>query len=81
MNRELAAVLQALAEVMTPRVGAIHQNRMLAIIIFLHTCLLDTSKSLYMAESHLSANQHYINHYIKQVECYTWSANHSTEPL
>ena len=35
-------------------------------------CSLDTSKSLYMAESHLSANQHYIKHYkhyIKQVEC------------
>ena len=33
--------------------------------VFLLACLLDMSKSLYMAESRLSANQHYI----KQVEC------------
>ena len=35
-------------------------------------CLLVTSKYLYMAESRLSANQHYIKHYkhyIKHVEC------------
>ena len=40
--------------------------------VFLLACLLDTSKFLYMAESRLSANQHYIKHYkhyIKHVEC------------
>ena len=32
--------------------------------VCLLACLLDTSKSLYMAESHLSTNQHYIKHYM-----------------
>ena len=40
--------------------------------VFLLACLLVPSKYLYMAESRLSANQHYIKHYkhyIKHVEC------------
>ena len=40
--------------------------------VFLLACLFVTSKYLYMAESRLSANQHYIKHYkhyIKHVEC------------
>ena len=44
--------------------------------VFLLACLLDTSESLYMAESRLSANQHYIKHGVLTIAHESLNANH-----